>query len=79
MWNYSSFLQWKRGINREVASLEEDNLVVFTLSACLKSGRQWLATGQWFSQCTPVSSTNKTDRHYIYLVESGIKHHNPNP
>ena len=22
---------------------------------------QWLATGQWFSQGTPVSSTNKTD------------------
>ena len=26
---------------------------------------QWLATGQWFSPCTPVSSTNKTDRHDI--------------
>jgi hypothetical protein len=24
--------------------------------------RQWLATGRWYS---PVSSTNKTDRHYI--------------
>ena len=22
---------------------------------------QWLATGQWFSLCSPVSSTNKTD------------------
>ena len=22
---------------------------------------QWLATGRWFSLCTPVSSTNKTD------------------
>ena len=31
---------------------------------------QWLATGQWFSPGTPVSSTNKT-------VESGIKHPNP--
>ena len=30
---------------------------------------QWLATGQWFSLGTPVSSTNKTD----------VKHHNPNP
>ena len=26
---------------------------------------QWLATGQWFSPGTPVSSTNKTDRHNI--------------
>ena len=26
---------------------------------------QWLATGGWFSQCTPVSSTNKTDWHDI--------------
>jgi hypothetical protein len=24
---------------------------------------QWLATGWWFSPGTPVSSTNKTDRH----------------
>ena len=24
---------------------------------------QWLATGRWFSTVTPVSSTNKTDRH----------------
>jgi hypothetical protein len=26
---------------------------------------QSLATGRWFSVGTPVSSTNKTDRHYI--------------
>ena len=26
---------------------------------------QWLATGQWFSPGTPVSSTNKTDCHDI--------------
>ena len=26
---------------------------------------QWLATGQWFSLGTPVSSTNKTDHHDI--------------
>jgi hypothetical protein len=34
-------------------------------------------TGQWFS---PVSSTNKTDRHDIAqnIVESGIKHHQTN-
>ena len=26
---------------------------------------QWLAAGLWFSQSTPVSSTNKTDHHHI--------------
>jgi hypothetical protein len=26
---------------------------------------QWLATGRWFSLGTPVSSTDKTDRHDI--------------
>jgi hypothetical protein len=26
---------------------------------------QWLAVGRWFSVGTPVSSTNKTDRHDI--------------
>jgi hypothetical protein len=26
---------------------------------------QWLATGQWFSPGSPVSSNNKTDRHDI--------------
>jgi hypothetical protein len=26
---------------------------------------QWLATGRWFSSDTPVTSTNKTDRHDI--------------
>jgi hypothetical protein len=43
---------------------------------------QWLATGLWFSPDTPVSSTNKTDRHditEILLIESVVKLHNPNP
>ena len=26
---------------------------------------QWLATDRWFSLCSPVSSSNKTDRHDI--------------
>ena len=40
------------------------------------------AAGRWFSPCTPVSSINETDytRRYSWnIVESGIKHHNPNP
>ena len=39
------------------------------------------AIGQWFSPGTPVSFTNKTNRHDIseILFESGIKPHDPNP
>ena len=41
----------------------------------------WKVSG--FSPGTPVSSTNKTDPHDITeiqcTVESGIKHHDPNP
>jgi hypothetical protein len=38
---------------------------------------QWLATGQWFSKGTSVSSINKTDRHDI--TDCGVKHHDPTP
>jgi hypothetical protein len=40
-----------------------------------------LATGQWFSPGSPVSSNNKTDSHDIVhwnIVESGVKHHQTN-
>ena len=40
---------------------------------------QWLATGQWSSLGTPVSSTNKTDHHDMNIGENGVYHHNPNP
>jgi hypothetical protein len=41
---------------------------------------QWLATGQWISPGTPVSSNNKTDRHDVTdIVESDIKHQKPKP
>ena len=41
---------------------------------------QWFAAGLLFSTGTPVSSTNKTDRHIFNwnIVESGIKDHNNN-
>ena len=41
---------------------------------------QWLETGQWFSQGTAVSSTNKTDHYGLtgIFVESGVKHHYKN-
>ena len=43
---------------------------------------QWLVTDRWFFAGTPVSSTNKTDRHEITItniVESVVKHHKPKP
>ena len=41
---------------------------------------QWLVTGRWFSPGTPVSFTNKTNRHDNWnIVERGVKHHRPNP
>ena len=42
---------------------------------------QWLSTGRWFSPCTPVSSTNKTDRHNIteILLEVALNTIAPNP
>ena len=41
---------------------------------------QWLATGQWFSPGTPVSPTNKTDRHDIaeILLKVALNIINPN-
>ena len=40
-----------------------------------------LRQGRWFSPGTLVSSANKTDYHDItdIYVESGVKHHDPNP
>ena len=40
----------------------------------------WFAKGLSFSPGTPVSSTNKTDRHIFNwnIFESGIKHYNTN-
>ena len=40
---------------------------------------QWLATGQWFSHGTAVSSTNKTDWHDVakILLKVAFKPYNP--
>ena len=50
---------------------------VLDTTLCDKVG-QWLATGRWFYLGTPLSSTNKTDRHEnnSNIVESGVKHNN---
>jgi hypothetical protein len=41
----------------------------------------WLTAARWFSSGTPVSSTNRTDRHDITEIlfkVHGVKYHNPN-
>ena len=53
---------------------------VLNTTLCDKVCR-WLATGQWFSQGTLVSFTNKTDLHDIteILLKWALKHNNTNP
>jgi hypothetical protein len=36
---------------------------------------QWLVAGRWFSPGTPISSTNKTDRHDITEQLLGVVEH----
>jgi hypothetical protein len=38
---------------------------------------QWHKTGQWFSLGTLVSSTSKTDHHYITEILLKVNHHKP--
>ena len=42
---------------------------------------KWLATGRWFSLCTPcfLHQKNWLPCNNWNIVESGVKHHNPNP
>ena len=52
---------------------------LFNITLCSKVC-PWLAAYRWFSPGTLVSSSNKTESRYSWnIVESGIKHHNPNP
>jgi hypothetical protein len=41
---------------------------VYSIQHCMIKVCQWLVTGQWFSQGTLVSSTNKTNRHNIIEI-----------
>ena len=53
-------------ITTNVVSSNPLRLGVLDITLCDKVC-QWLATGRWFSSGTPVSSTNKIDRHVINL------------
>ena len=52
-------------ITTKVVSLNPVHGKVYFDPTLCDKGFQWLATGQWFSLGTPVSSTNKTDCHDI--------------
>ena len=50
------------------------------LAAASDKAYQLLAHGRWFSPGTPASPTTTTGLNDIAdIVESGVKHHNPNP
>ena len=57
-----------------------DHMVVGFTTLCDKVC-QGLATGRWFSSSSPVSSTNKTDRHDItdILLKLALSTIKPNP
>ncbi len=71
-WNTNEILWIWRKEHRDFESLSWQGALDSTLcdKAC-----QWLATGWWFS---PVSSTNKTDRHNITEVLLKVALHTTN-
>ena len=52
-------------ITSKVVSLNPAHGEVYSIQQLCDKVCQWLGTGLWFSPGTPVSSTNKTDRHDI--------------
>jgi len=58
-------------ITTSVVSLNPAQASVLDRSLCDKVC-QWFKAGQWFSLGTLVSTTNKTDRHDINIVGSGV-------
>ena len=54
-------------ITTKVVSSNPHRQAVHDATLCDKVN-QWLATGRLFSPGTPVSSTNKADRHHITVI-----------
>ena len=67
-WSYCSWIynylcnQW---ITTKIVTSNPDHGEVYSIQYYFDEVWQWLATGRWFSRGTPVSSTNKTNRHDI--------------
>jgi hypothetical protein len=64
-------------ITTDVMSSNRTQGEVYNITICDKVC-QWFVAGLWFCQGTPVSSTNKTDRHNIneIFLKMALKHHN---
>ena len=60
---------------QEMIGKPQISVIFYFLS---KTVCQWLATGQWFSPGTPVSSTNKTDHHNITEILLKVELNNIN-
>jgi hypothetical protein len=65
-------------ISTNVVSSNHAHGELYSIQLYLIQVYQWLATGQWFSLGTPVSSTNKTDRHDKTKILLKVSL-NPNP
>jgi hypothetical protein len=80
-WKYNCFF-W---ITVSFLRFRSQRIILFVVSFESRSGRvvpyttlcdnvcQWLATGRWFSQGTPIE--NWPPRYNWNIVESGVKHH----
>ena len=55
------------------------SLMTISIQTTLCNTHLWLATGQWISLGTPVSSTNKTDAHDITETYSKVALNTNNP
>ena len=72
IWQKYCFLdvQWQL-INNNVCMIKQLSAVLET-TTCDKV-RQWIMTSRWFSLGTPVSATNKPDRHDIHVNIISLK------
>ena len=64
-------------ITVKVLNLNPSQNEVYLMQIYLIKFYQWLATSQWFSSGTLISSTNWLPWYNWNIVESDIKHHNP--
>ena len=65
-WSYSSWIYYYLS-NQFLSHITlSDRILLIDTALCDKVCR-WVAAGLWFSPCSPLSSTNKTDRDEILL------------
>jgi hypothetical protein len=67
-WIYNYLSNHAVHITTKVVSSNPNHGEMYSIQHYMIKVYQWLATGQWFSPGTLVSSTNKTDRHDITVL-----------